>query len=193
MEGLPGVDDDIVDLMVLTTRAQVQAVGNLTRFQILGVLAGRAATVTQLAAELGVLKGSVSHHLRVLSEAGLIRLVRTAKVRGGTERYWGRTARAFEVAASNPAYGDRALLLRTVAEDLDASSTDSQELMVHRLRLSRANQRLLRDRLKALVQDMTALEDLDQEPMTLTIAVYRPERRNVPSDAAPHGSGTDGA
>ena len=37
----------------------------------------------------------VMNHLRVLEEAGLVRVVRTAKVRALTEKYYGRTARTF--------------------------------------------------------------------------------------------------
>jgi len=169
-------DYPLDELMVLTTKEQVHAVGNLTRFQILQALGTQAATVSQLAEQLGLLKGSVSHHLRILAAAGLIRLVRTRKVRGGTERYWGRAAKSFEVAEENPAYGDRALMLRTVADDLAAASPDSsQQLLVNRLRLSPESYDLLGQRITALVQEFRDLEDDQADPVNLTIALYRPD------------------
>lgn len=124
-------DYDLDEVLELTTEEQVAAVGNLARFRILEVLSTRAATVSQLAVELGLLKGSVSHHLKVLASAGLVRTVRTAKVRGGTERYWGRVARTFGVAPSNPAHGRRGLVLRAVAEDLDAAARCCAETAGH--------------------------------------------------------------
>lgn len=167
-------DYDLDDLMELTTAEQVAAVGNLARFRILEVLAVRAATVSQLAVELDLLKGSVSHHLKVLSAAGMVRVVRTAKVRGGTERYWGRVARGFDVVASNPAHGRRGLLLRTVAEDLDAAPPDTdQQLVVTRLRLDAEAYGHLCEQINALVDAAKAAQDADAPMANLTVALYR--------------------
>ena len=74
---------------------QLKAIGDDTRTTILSMLNERSATTTQLAASLGRPKGSVGYHLKVLEDAGLVRVVRTAKVRALTEKYYGRTARTF--------------------------------------------------------------------------------------------------
>lgn len=74
---------------------QFKAVGDPTRSRIISLLSERAATTSQLAEALGQPKGSVGHHLKVLEEAGLIRVVRTRRVRAITEKYYGRTARLF--------------------------------------------------------------------------------------------------
>lgn len=103
-----------------------QVVGNLARFRILGVLSERAATVTQLAEYSGLAKGSVSHHLKVLSRRGVDPLGPCRGCVVEQSDIWGRTARAFEVATENPAYHDRSLpLLRTVADDLAAAAPDA--------------------------------------------------------------------
>lgn len=168
--------------MVLRTPEQVWAVGNLARFRILGVLSERAATVTQLAEHSGLAKGSVSHHLKVLADAGLIRLVRTQKARGGTQRYWGRVARGFEVAAENPAYHDRSLWLRTVADDLAAAAPDTgQSLTVQRLRLSADNYQFLSDRIAALVLDIQERQDPDGDWTNLTVALFRTQVPPTPA------------
>lgn len=170
-------DYDLDEALELTTEEQVAAVGNLARFRILEVLSTRAATVSQLAAELGLLKGSASHHLKVLAGAGLVRTVRTAKVRGGTERYWGRVARTFGVAPSNPAHGRRGLVLRTVAEDLDAAAPDAaQKLLVTRLRLSTLAYQRLSKQITALVTAAEAEQDPGEPVANLTIALYRTAR-----------------
>jgi DNA-binding transcriptional ArsR family regulator len=110
-------DYEMADSLELTTAAQHRAVGNLVRAQVLGLLGDRAATISQLATELGALKGSISYHVRLLEEAGLIRVIRTRQVRGVVERYYGRTARRYEL--NDPHADISSTLLRTAAAELD--------------------------------------------------------------------------
>jgi DNA-binding transcriptional ArsR family regulator len=90
-------DYDLVDTMALTSSVQVQAIGNRFRTTILGLLHERAATVTEIAAAVGRPKSTVAYHVNVLSDAGLVRVVRTRRIRAIDERYFGRTARMFYV------------------------------------------------------------------------------------------------
>ena len=90
-------DYDLVDTMELTSPIQVQAIGNQFRTTILGLLHERAATVTELASAVGRPKSTVAYHVNVLHEVGLVRVVRTRRVRAIEERYFGRTARMFYV------------------------------------------------------------------------------------------------
>lgn len=90
-------DYDLADTMKLDSPSQVQAIGNEVRTTVLGLLHERAATVTELANALGRPKSTVAYHVNVLLEAGLVRVVRTKRVRAIEERYFGRTARMFYV------------------------------------------------------------------------------------------------
>lgn len=87
------LDYEIEDVVVASTNAQLKAVADDTRMHILNLLMERAATVTQLAEALGKPKGTVGYHAKVLEDAGMIRVVRTNKVRAMTEKYYGRTGR----------------------------------------------------------------------------------------------------
>ena len=87
------LDYEIEDAVVASTNAQLKAVADDTRVNILNLLLERAATVTQLAEALGKPKGTVGYHAKVLEDAGMIRVVRTNKVRAMTEKYYGRTGR----------------------------------------------------------------------------------------------------
>ena len=87
------VDYDMDDAVRAETPEQLRALGNVTREEILTLLSERAATTSQLAAALGKPKGSVGYHVKVLEQAGFVRIVRTNKVRAMTEKYYGRTAR----------------------------------------------------------------------------------------------------
>ena len=91
-------DYELADRIALTSSEQVRAIGHPLRTTILGLLTERAATVTELAAAVTRPKSTVAHHVRVLTEAGLLRVVRTRQVRAIEERFYGRTARMFYVA-----------------------------------------------------------------------------------------------
>jgi DNA-binding transcriptional ArsR family regulator len=93
----PVPDYDLADTMELTSPVQVQAIGNQLRTTLLGLLHERAATVTELARAVGRPKSTVAYHVNVLLEVGLVRVVRTRRVRAIEERYFGRTARMFYV------------------------------------------------------------------------------------------------
>ena len=92
-------DYELADRMALTTPAQVQAIGHPLRTAILQLLHERAATVTELATAVERPKSTVAHHVDVLTRNGLLQVVRTRKVRAIEERFYGRTARMFHVAA----------------------------------------------------------------------------------------------
>jgi len=92
-------DYELVDRMALTMPAQVRAISHPLRTTILQLLHERAATVTELAAAVERPKSTVAHHVDVLARNGLLQVVRTRKVRAIEERFYGRTARMFHVAA----------------------------------------------------------------------------------------------
>ena len=93
----PVPDYDLDDTIELTTAEQVRAISDPLRTTILGLLHERAATVTELASAVKRPKSTVAHHVNVLAGAGLLRVVRTRRVRAIDERYYGRTARMFYV------------------------------------------------------------------------------------------------
>lgn len=98
-------DYDLDETIELTTAAQVRAISDPLRTTILGLLHERAATVTELAAAVKRPKSTVAHHVGVLANAGLLRVVRTRRVRAIEERYYGRAARMFFVGLGQQAPG----------------------------------------------------------------------------------------
>jgi len=116
-------DYDLDDTMALTSSVQVKAIGNRLRTTILGLLHERAASVSEIAAALDRPKSTVAYHVNVLSHAGLVRVVRTRRIRAIDERYFGRTARMFYAGVgANPR--DEALPLDL--NDLDVAVQESQ-------------------------------------------------------------------
>jgi DNA-binding transcriptional ArsR family regulator len=98
---LPVADYEADDLLIVTERAQLRALSGEPRPQIVKLLRERALSASQLAAELGLPKGTVGYHLKVLERARLVRVVRTRRVRAVTERYYGRVARLFLLRDEN--------------------------------------------------------------------------------------------
>ena len=83
--------------LVLRDLAQLRALGDPLRYQILEHLIGEAKTAKQVAEELGTKPTRLYHHFGVLERAGIIRKVRTHKVRGATEKYYQATANRMTV------------------------------------------------------------------------------------------------
>jgi DNA-binding transcriptional ArsR family regulator len=99
-------DYDLADRIALSRPSQVKAIGHPLRTTILSLLHERAATVTELAAAVERPKSTVAHHVKVLTEAGLVQVVRTRRVRAIEERFYGRTARMFYVGVERSPDGD---------------------------------------------------------------------------------------
>jgi DNA-binding transcriptional ArsR family regulator len=88
-------DYDLDDELALEDAAQYRALFEPTRMEITRLVGQRAATVSELADALDKPKGTVGHHVDALASAGLLKVVRTKKVRAIEAKYWGRTARTF--------------------------------------------------------------------------------------------------
>ncbi|MFD5466100.1 ArsR/SmtB family transcription factor [Kitasatospora sp. NPDC127059] len=157
------------DVQPISTPLQHTALAHPLRQRLLFALGSRPSTISRLAAQLGVNKGSVSHHLRVLCEAGLVQDAGTRQVRGGTEKYYRRSAERLLVA--EPQAEGTAALLGAVAQELDRSPTDHLLTLRH-LRLSPAKAARLAETLAALVDETE--EDPEGAPVHgLLVTLYR--------------------
>jgi DNA-binding transcriptional ArsR family regulator len=92
-------DYDLEELIVVTAPGQLRALADPLRGTLLDLLLERAATVTELALAVGRPKSTVAYHVNLLAEAGLLRVVRTRRVRAIEERYYGRVARTIYIGA----------------------------------------------------------------------------------------------
>ncbi|QMU74039.1 helix-turn-helix transcriptional regulator [Streptacidiphilus sp. P02-A3a] len=167
----------------IETDQQLHAIGSLTRHRVLRVLRDGPATVTQIAARLGIAKGSSNYHVKVLAKAGLIRIVDTRKVRGVTELYYGM-GRGFQLPMSGAGQPD--ILMRHALADVeDAPDGADKHLRLKHLRLSRENFELAVEKVAALHAELTALHDPEQPAADFFSAVYRPQDTK-PHDAMAH-------
>jgi predicted ArsR family transcriptional regulator len=118
----------------------------------------------------------VGHHLKVLEAAGLIRVVRTRKVRAVTEKFYGRTARLFLYQSEDPA-DDRAIsaiTLRQAASEVERAGHATAFGLV-RARLTKKDVQRFERRAKQLLDDFRAADAPGGRPTSLTTGLWGTE------------------
>jgi DNA-binding transcriptional ArsR family regulator len=165
--------DDLPETLHVTTDEQLRAVSNLTRHRIIALLRFEPATITQIAERAGLAKGSSSYHVRLLERAGLVKVVRTRKVRGVTERYYAVAARS--IVLPDPGTGQPDVLMRQAVADLEAAPVEAERhvRMAH-LRLTEEQFAELGSRLEALADEYQKLSDPSLPDASLAFALFRP-------------------
>jgi DNA-binding transcriptional ArsR family regulator len=130
-------DYELDELLVVTAPEQLRALADPLRGTLLELVLERAATVSELAQAVGRPKGTVAYHVNLLVDAGLLRVIRTRRVRAIEERYYGRTARTFYVGVLNRPEDKQVVaamngLAAAVAESAAAHAADDLRcLLVH--------------------------------------------------------------
>jgi DNA-binding transcriptional ArsR family regulator len=152
------------------------------RGRIVGLLRERAASASELAQLLGMPKGTVGHHVKVLEKAGLIHIVRTRQVRAVTEKYYGRVARLFLIKTEDEA--DAELVHRAGATSLRIAAGElaqAPEVAMNgllRVRLDPLSVRRFNRRLDRLIEDVRAAETPTGASWGVAAAMYRVEERS---------------
>ncbi len=95
-------DYELDDVRTVTSDQELKAMFDPFRSILLQLLLERAATIQELAIATRRAKGTVAYHVRVLTAARLLKVVRTRTIRGQQERFYGRTARLFGVGRISP-------------------------------------------------------------------------------------------
>lgn len=144
---LPQPDYDADDILVVSETEQLRALADDQRHRIVVLLRERALSTTELAEEVGLAKGTVAHHLKVLESAGLVKVVRTRRVRALTESIYGRVARLFVLK----------------------SADESPQV---RVRLTAASVAEFQRRLDALARDVEAAASPDGDEYELVVGLY---------------------
>jgi DNA-binding transcriptional ArsR family regulator len=175
---LPTPDYEADDVLVVREPEQLRALGDDLRSTIVILLREHAHSTTELADKLGLPKGTVGHHVKVLEKAGLVQVVRTRKVRAVTENYYGRTARLF-LFKSTDADGEdvrnvAAASLRRAAEEILPFGSDTRTTFsVLRVRLTDEDAKRFRRRVERLADEFRAADTPDGEPFGLAQALFR--------------------
>ena len=176
MPTIDGYDYEAEDTMIVADPAQLRAMADPFRTGLIQLLRDRARSTQEISEELSIPKGTVGHHLKVLEAAGLIRVVRTRKVRALTEKFYGRTARLFLYQTEDPADGRAisAVTLRQAASEVELAPIVTGFGLV-RARLTQKDMERFERRTKKLMDDFRAADQAGGIPSSLTAGIWATE------------------
>jgi DNA-binding transcriptional ArsR family regulator len=187
-------DYELDDRKQLTTPAQLRAIAEPLRATILDLLTERAATVSELAVAVGRPRSTIAHHVGVLVDTGMLRVVRTRRVRAIDERYYGRTARTFMVGVVNRP-GDEPLAVHAnalavaAAESSAAHEADELSSIVRHARVPRERVREFWDRVVSLSEEFTQMPRSGDTVYGFAAGIYPTRHPTLPEPVPDEATG----
>jgi DNA-binding transcriptional ArsR family regulator len=161
------------DSIEISSAAHYKALSHPLRHRLLFALGLEAATISQLSKSLDQRKGNIAHHLGVLQEAGLVHIVETRQVRGGTEHYYQRTFRRLKFVGPGADANDP-IAVRAVADELATAAPDAM-LHIRNVRLTPEQAETLAATLEAVASSVEdAGEGADRYGILVTL--YKPQQ-----------------
>ena len=176
MPTIDGHDYEAEETLLVSDPAKLRAMADPFRVQLVHYSRPGAFETQEIYEQLGIPKGTVGHHLKVLESAGLIRVVRTRKVRALTEKFYGRTARLFLYQTEDPADGRAisAVTLRQAANEVDLAPLVAGFGLV-RAQLTEKEIDRFERRVKKLMDDFRGADKPGGAPSSLTAGIWAVE------------------
>jgi DNA-binding transcriptional ArsR family regulator len=179
----------VTERMVVTAPHQLRAMADPLRGMILDLLLERAATVSELAEAVKRPKSTLAHHVKVLVDAGMLRVVRTRQVRAIEERFYGRTARNYLVGkvrpedVTPPPWPNE--LADAAEESMPAYLSDTMRALRRHVPISNERAAEFWDRVLDLMNDFSQLPRDGDTPHVFVVSLYPADRPTLPP-AEPH-------
>lgn len=177
-------DYEVEAVLRLEAPEQLRALFDDTRHLIINLLSDKAATVSQLAEVTGTPKGTIGYHVKVLEEAGLVKVVRTEMVRAIEAKYYGRTARMFDLSGVVEGAAHVGLALSRALAEMTARAPGTEDLpgmsTVRYARIRSDRAREWQERLVALVEEFIDLPREGDVVYGLMVALFPTERPYLP-------------
>ena len=184
-------DYELEDEVHAETTAQLKAVADPLRNQILTLVMDRAASVTELAEALDRPKSSMAYHVDQLVDAGLLKVVRTRKVRSIDERLYGRVGRVIVIADSVMPAGSRGRSFLTEAHN-EAVEIDDDKMQstIRHARIPKHRRVEFWKKVSALADEFTSLERDGDVVYGFVAAVYPTDHPTLPPPTDDHDADT---
>ncbi|MFI6318550.1 ArsR/SmtB family transcription factor [Nonomuraea sp. NPDC050556] len=168
-------------LLALRSSAQYKALGHPMRHRMVNLLRQRPATLGELTTALGSTKGTVGYHVRILRDAGLVRLASTRRVRGGTEQRFELVNRGFQLDEET---GAMFLHDAALAEMLPTSPGDPGHTVLHHVWLTAEEARTLSERLESFDHGHQLTPEPGTEAYGLLLSLFRADIPRLPPEDA---------
>ena len=188
MSSEPSLPDyPLDDVRVVVETDELKAMFHPLRSTLLDLVLERAATVGELAVAVDRKPSAVAYHVKALVEAGLLKVVRTRKVRAVDERFYGRTARVFQVGVIRPEqYGAITnTLFEAAAESVPAHEIDDLRAVHRHARIPREHVVEFWARVLDLTREFSALPRSGDTTYAFVAGLYP---TSYPSLPEPEGS-----
>ncbi len=178
-------DYELAEDVHVSSPAGLRAMAHPARSIILDLLLERAATVSELAAATGRPKSTVAHHVTVLVDAGMLKVVRTRRVRAIDERYYGRTARIFHVGAvaqpsDNPMTLQPSCLAEAAAEAAAAHLADELSGFLRHARIPAERAQEFWQRVVPLLHEFNQLPRSGDTVYGFAVGLYPTDHPSLP-------------
>lgn len=182
-------DYELDDTFDISTPGQLTAIGHPLRSTILDLVLERAATIGELAAAVERPHGTVNYHVSVLVNAGLLRVVRTRRVRAIEERYYGRTARTLNIGVvRRPGDSETPVCVNELtvaaAESVPAHRADTLYTTMRRARIPQESAADFWRRVEALIREYSRLPRSGSTVYAFVAGLYPTDHPTLPPAAA---------
>lgn len=183
-------DYDLETMLVVTAPQQLRALADPLRATVLELLLERAATVTELARAVHRPKSTVAYHVNLLVEAGLLRVVRTRRVRAIEERYYGRVARTLYIGVLNQPEDKRVVaaingLAQAAAESAPAHAADELRCTLVHARIPIEQVRSFWAQVQELARQFAQIPRSGDQVYGFTAGLYPTDAPTLPEPGAP--------
>jgi DNA-binding transcriptional ArsR family regulator len=188
MSSKPQIPDyDLEDLRIISSSRELRAVAEPVRNTILDLVLERAVTVAELAEAVGRPKSSVAYHVGLLVDAGLLKVVRTRKVRAIDERFYGRTARIFYVGSIQPEQARGLIndLSQAAVESTPAHEADDLRAVMRHARIPRRSAAEFWERVFDLTREFSQLPRAGDTVYGFVAGLYPTEYPALPERDEP--------
>lgn len=174
-------DYELDDEIFASTNDDLKLLAHPLREQILDLVLDRAATVTELAQALDRPKSSLAYHVDLLVDGGLLKVVRTRKVRAIEERFYGRVARTIVVGQSRK----YSFLATADAEAVDVDDDVVMQATLRHARIPTERAHEFFARVAELAIEFSELERDGDRVWGFVASVYPTDLPTLPEPAPP--------
>ena len=185
-------DYDLEKMVVVTAPEQLRALADPLRATLLELVLERAATVTEMAQAVDRPKSTIAYHVILLVDVGLVRVVRTRRVRAIEERYYGRIARTLYIGVLTRAEDKQVVaaingLARAAAESAPAHAADDLRCTLVHARIPIEEVRNFWAQVQDLARQFAQIPRAGEQVYGFAAGLYPTDAPTLPEAANDHG------